>query len=81
MAKENIDKAEVAGIGVGVPGPVDGAGVVHRAVNLGWGEFNVSTKLTELTGIKSMAGNDANVAALGEMWKGGGASWQVTCCT
>ncbi|MBO4824612.1 MAG: ROK family glucokinase [Lachnospiraceae bacterium] len=76
LTKENIDKAEVAGIGVGVPGPVDGAGVVHRAVNLGWGEFNVSEKLTSLTGIKSMAGNDANVAALGEMWKGGGQGYK-----
>ena len=72
LARENISKDEVAGIGVGVPGPVSGDGVVHRAVNLGWGEFNVSEKLTSLTGIKSMAGNDANVAALGEMWKGGG---------
>ena len=72
LKKDNIDKSEVAGIGVGVPGPVSGDGVVHRAVNLGWGEFNVSDKLTGLTGIKSMAGNDANVAALGEMWKGGG---------
>lgn len=72
LKKGNIAKEEVAGIGVGVPGPVSGDGVVHRAVNLGWGEFNVNDKLTALTGIKSMAGNDANVAALGEMWKGGG---------
>ncbi|MCR5721243.1 MAG: ROK family glucokinase [Lachnospiraceae bacterium] len=72
LKKDNISKEDVAGIGVGVPGPVSGDGVVHRAVNLGWGEFNVNDKLTALTGIKSMAGNDANVAALGEMWKGGG---------
>lgn len=72
LKRDNIAKEDVAGIGVGVPGPVSGDGVVHRAVNLGWGEFNVNDKLTALTGIKSMAGNDANVAALGEMWKGGG---------
>lgn len=72
LKKDNIAKEDVAGIGVGVPGPVSGDGAVHRAVNLGWGEFNVNDKLTALTGIKSMAGNDANVAALGEMWKGGG---------
>ena len=76
LSREKIAKEEVAGIGVGVPGPVDGEGVVHRAVNLGWGEFNVSEKLTSLTGIKSMAGNDANVAALGEMWKGGGQGYK-----
>lgn len=72
LSERKISKDEVEGIGVGVPGPVDGNGVVHVAVNLGWGEFNVNEKLTKLTGIKSMAGNDANVAALGEMWKGGG---------
>lgn len=72
LSERKISKDEVEGIGVGVPGPVDENGVVHVAVNLGWGEFNVNEKLTKLTGIKSMAGNDANVAALGEMWKGGG---------
>lgn len=72
LKEKGIDKSEVSGIGVGVPGPVDGDGIIHNAVNLGWGEFNVNEKLTALTGIKSMAGNDANVAALGEMWKGGG---------
>lgn len=72
MKEKGIEKSEVEGIGVGVPGPVDGNGVIHVAVNLGWGEFNVSEKLTQLTGIKAKAGNDANVAALGEMWKGGG---------
>jgi len=72
LKEKNIDKSEVEGIGVGVPGPVDDNGTIHVAVNLGWGEFNVNDELTKLTGIKSMAGNDANVAALGEMWKGGG---------
>lgn len=72
LKERNIEKSEVAGIGVGVPGPVDDNGVIHVAVNIGWGEFNVNETLTRLTGIKSMAGNDANVAALGEMWKGGG---------
>lgn len=69
----NIAEDDVTGIGVGVPGPIDDNGVVHVAVNLGWGEFNVNETLTKLTGIPSKAGNDANVAALGEMWKGGGA--------
>lgn len=72
LKEKNISKDDVIGVGVGVPGPVDGNGVIHCAVNLGWGEFNVNETLTKLTGIKSMAGNDANVAALGEMWKGGG---------
>lgn len=72
MTEKSIAKEEVAGVGVGVPGPVDGKGIVHRCVNLGWDEFNVNDKLGELVGMPVMAGNDANVAALGEMWKGGG---------
>lgn len=68
----NIDKDEVAGVGVGVPGPVDAKGVIHRAVNLGWGTFSVKEELESLMNLPVMAGNDANVAALGEMWKGGG---------
>ena len=63
---------EILGIGIGVPGPVDGKGVVNRCVNLGWGVFNISQALSKLTGCPVKAGNDANVAALGEFWKGGG---------
>ncbi|MDE6748242.1 MAG: ROK family glucokinase [Lachnospiraceae bacterium] len=73
MAQKNIVKDDVAGVGVGVPGPVDGNGIVHKAVNLGWEQFNLKEKLTALLdGMRVEGGNDANVAALGEMWKGGG---------
>ncbi|MGN0341939.1 MAG: ROK family glucokinase [Roseburia sp.] len=72
IIEKGIDKADVAGVGVGVPGPVDNAGVVHKCVNLGWGQFNVEEVLGEKCGMKVKAGNDANVAALGEMWQGGG---------
>ena len=37
LAQEAISKDDVQGIGIGVPGPVDSQGVVHRCVNLGWG--------------------------------------------
>ena len=60
------------GIGIGVPGPVNGRGVVNKCVNLGWGVFNIQDALSGLTGLPVKAGNDANVAALGEFWKGGG---------
>ncbi|MBE5882028.1 MAG: ROK family glucokinase [Lachnospiraceae bacterium] len=72
MAEKSIAKEDVAGVGVGVPGPVDSKGIVHRCVNLGWDEFNVNEKLGALVDMPVMAGNDANVAALGEMWRGGG---------
>lgn len=62
----------IAGVGVGAPGPIDSEGVVHKAVNLGWGTFSIKKTLEELLHVPVMAGNDANVAALGEMWKGGG---------
>lgn len=72
MEEKAIAKDDVAGVGVGVPGPVDSKGIVHRCVNLGWDEFNVNEKLSAMVDMPVMAGNDANVAALGEMWKGGG---------
>ena len=68
----NIDLENVIGIGIGVPGPVDSEGIVYGAANLGWGTVDIPGTMFELTGIYTKAGNDANVAALGEMWKGGG---------
>ena len=72
MDEHDISKESIVGIGIGVPGPVDGKGVVNKCVNLGWGVFNISETLSGLTGFPVKAGNDANVAALGEFWKGGG---------
>lgn len=73
---KQIDKDSVAGVGVGAPGPVDGKGIVHRAVNLGWGTFSIKDTLEDLLNMPVMAGNDANVAALGEMWMGGGQGYR-----
>ena len=72
MEAYQIPETAILGLGIGVPGPVDGDGVVNKCVNLGWGVFNIAKELTELTGFPVKAGNDANVAALGEYWKGGG---------
>ena len=72
MQDNNVERSSIVGIGIGVPGPVDGKGVVNKCVNLGWGVFNIADTLSELTGFPVKAGNDANVAALGEYWKGGG---------
>lgn len=76
LAERGIDREDVAGIGVGVPGPVTEEGMVLKCVNLGWGVFNVAETLSEKTGFVVKAGNDANVAALGEMWQGGGKGYQ-----
>lgn len=67
-----INKSEVIGVGIGVPGPVDSKGVVHKAVNLGWGFFNIKEEGEKLFDLPVVAGNDASVATLGEMWQGAG---------
>ena len=72
MTEKSIHKQDVTGVGVGAPGPVDSKGTIYKAVNLGWGVFSIKDTLEEILKIPVMAGNDANVAALGEMWKGGG---------
>ena len=76
MAEKNLTNDDIIGVGLGAPGPVDNKGIVHKAVNLGWGEFSIKEKLGELLGVQVEAGNDANVAALGELWKGGGRGYK-----
>lgn len=72
MQEKNIRKSEVDGIGIGIPAPVMEDGVVQKTANLGWGHKEVTREMKELTGIPVAAGNDANMAALGEMWLGAG---------
>ena len=76
LREKEIPKYEVAGIGVGFPGPVNAEGDVLCAVNLFWGFKKVSRELGEMTGIPVKTENDANVAALGEAWKGAAAGAQ-----
>lgn len=71
-SSHSIPDTSLLGLGIGVPGPVDASGMVNRCVNLGWGVFNICNELGALTGLPVKAGNDANVAAMGEYWKGGG---------
>jgi len=76
IAKKNLSKSDIAGVGIGVPGPVNEAGEVPEAVNIHWGYVNVVKELGDLTGMTVRAANDANVAALGELWQGGGTGYQ-----
>lgn len=73
LEQHGIEKEQVLGIGVGVPAPVTVDGIVNGSANLGWKYKNAKKELEELTGLTAEFGNDANVAALGELWKGGGA--------
>lgn len=77
MKEMDIEMDEVAGIGIGVPGPVDAEGTVYKTANLGWDTvFNIPKAFQEYLDLPVMAGNDANVAALGEMWQGGGKGYK-----
>ena len=73
IEEKGLKKEDIVGVGVGVPAPVTEEGIVDGTANLGWNYKNVRKELEELTGLYAQIGNDANVAALGEMWKGGGA--------
>ncbi len=74
LIDNGVDIDDVEGIGMGVPGPVQPNGYVELCVNLGWKDIWPARQLEEAMGgkVTCMAGNDANVAALGEMWQGGG---------
>lgn len=77
MAEKQMSVEDIQGIGIGVPGPVNSKGVVLFCDNLGWGRVDVADELMEkMDGIPVKAGNDANAAALGEMWQGGGKGYQ-----
>ena len=72
MEELKLNKEDVLGVGVGIPGPVKDNGDVLELANLGMGYFNIEDEMKEMTGLKVKAANDANVAALGESWMGGG---------
>lgn len=72
MKEYQLAKEEILGIGLGIPAPVTSNGIVPNTANLGWGYKEVKHELEELLDIRVAPGNDANVAALGEMWLGGG---------
>ena len=76
LEDRNINKDEVIGVGVGVPGPVKEDKIVLGCVNLGWPVFNVSAELEKLLNLPVKVANDANIAALGEMYKGGGKGYE-----
>ena len=70
LNEKSIGRSEVEGIGIGLPGPIEENGEIACAENLNWGRKNIQKELEQLTGMAVKAENDANVAALGEMWKG-----------
>lgn len=77
MEEKGLAEADVAGIGIGVPGAVNRNGLlVGRAVNLGWDSFDIPKALDAYIKVPVKAANDANVAAFGEMWQGGAKGYE-----
>ena len=72
LASMNIGESDIEGVGIGAPGAVDAEGTIYRAVNLGWDVFNIPKALNAYLNLPVKAANDANAAAFGEMWQGGG---------
>lgn len=70
MKQNEISTENLSGIGVGVPGAVLNFSKVNECVNLGWGSVDVAAQLSDAIGCPVRATNDANAAALGEIWMG-----------
>ncbi len=71
MKKHSFAKEDYLGVGIGVPGQVWSDGTAD-AVNLGWKRLPLIPELESVTGLRAVGDNDANTAAMGEYWQGGG---------
>ena len=77
LSESGIPISDIEGAGMGLPGPVLENGYVEFCVNLGWKAMNPQDILSGLLdGMPVRSANDANVAALGELWQGGGKGYK-----
>lgn len=76
------ENTEIIGVGIGAPGPLNPeSGLVLMAPNLpGWKNIQLKEQVADALEIPIKIENDANLAALGEYWKGAGASASVLVC-
>lgn len=64
-------QAEIVGVGIGAPGPLDTAkGIVLLTPNLGWTNFPLRERISRAVKLPATLDNDANCAVLGEWWRG-----------
>lgn len=74
FARARTDELRVVGVGVAVPGLVDvGLRTLLRAPNLGWTQIAIGAEMEERLGLPAgvvSVGNEANLAALAELWDG-----------
>ncbi|MEH7236019.1 ROK family glucokinase [Bacillus sp. JJ1562] len=82
MNELQLTKEKFAGVGMGAPGPVNfEEGIFYKATNLGMKEmFPLKAELEKTIGLPAAVDNDANVAAIGEMWKGAGEGAKDLIC-
>jgi glucokinase len=81
LTELNQTKNRLIGIGIGAPGPVNTEdGSIEVAVNLGWEHFPLQAILERETSLPVVVDNDANIAAIGEMWKGAGKGAKNLIC-
>lgn len=72
LEKRGLEKERIIGVGVGIPGFVEDGDFIAKAPNLGWENVYIKYTLEEFLGLPVFVLNDANAAALGEMWLGAG---------
>lgn len=73
VAASNYTYEDLIGIGMGAPGFIEmETGFIYKAINIGWENFPLKDELEKETNLSVIVDNDANIAALGEMWKGAG---------
>lgn len=71
IAQAGVQRADVVGVGVGAPGPLDRKrGIVVTTPNLGWTNFPLRDVIAAATKLPVRIDNDANCATLGEWWLG-----------
>lgn len=73
LYENNIREKSLVGIGMGIPGFINvETGLVYEAVNIGWKNLDIVGEFKKWSDLPIYVANDANVAALGENWKGAG---------
>ena len=79
--RERSGGGELRGIGVGVPGLIDSeSGRLLESPNLpGWNDYDVKGEIERRLGTTVILENDANAAALGELWLGAGRGLETLC--
>jgi glucokinase len=77
-----LDKTDILGVGLGMPGPVDAKnGLVHFLPNIpGWREVRLRDILKKRTGLKIFIDNDAKVMALAEHRLGAAKGFNNVLC-